>query len=96
MKPVFIYLIVIAVMSLITLITFAVDKKQSGNESNGRIPEIVLLSLASMGGSVGALIGMYVLRHKTNFTTKFHFAITAWLSLAVQAALLIILFGGAI
>lgn len=95
MKPLFIYLIVIAAMSVINLIAFAADKKQSGNESNGRIPEIVLLSLTSFGGAAGAMIGMYVLRHKTNPVTKFHFAITAWLSLAVQVAVAIILAGGA-
>ena len=55
------------------------------------MPEIVLLTLTTFGGAVGAMIGMYVLRHKTNPVTKFHFAVTAWLSLAVQAALGVLL-----
>ncbi len=86
-----VYLAVIAVMSIFTLLCFAVDKKNSSNEANARTPEIVLLSLTTFGGAIGAMVGMYVLRHKSNFVTKFHFAITAWLSLAVQAALAVLL-----
>ena len=85
------YFALLAVVSLITLICFAVDKKNSSKEGRGRMPEIVLLTLTTFGGAVGAMIGMYVLRHKTNPVTKFHFAVTAWLSLAVQAALGVLL-----
>ena len=81
------YLILIGVMSLITLCTFAFDKARSKNEANTRTPEIVLLSLISFGGALGGLVGMYVLRHKTNFITKFHFGITVWLSALLQAAI---------
>ena len=87
-----IFLIVEGVLSLVTLLVFAADKKLSGKESNGRIPEIVLLSLTTFFGAPGALIGMYVLRHKTNFVTKFHFAITVWLALAVQIGIGVLLF----
>lgn len=85
-----IYLVMIAVMSFLSFVAFAVDKKRSSRES-GRIPEIVLLSLATFGGATGAVAGMYLLRHKTNFATKFHFAITVWLSLIVQAMLAVLL-----
>ena len=47
----------------------------------------MVLSLCSFGGAIGACIGMYGLRHKTNPVTKFHFFVTLWLSLVVQAAL---------
>ena len=86
-----IYGILIAVMSILALAVFAYDKSRSSKEDGGRIPEIVLLSLATFGGAIGALIGMYCLRHKTNPLTKFHFAITVWLSLAVQAAIAVLL-----
>ena len=86
------YIITIAVMSVLTFIAFAVDKIKSSGDSS-RIPEIVLLSLISFGGSVGGLIGIYVLRHKTNPITKFHFAVTEFAALAVQAFLLIKLAG---
>ena len=87
-----IYIITVAVMSVLTFITFAIDKIKSSGDSS-RIPEIVLLSLISFGGSVGGLIGIYVLRHKTNPITKFHFALTEFAALAVQAFLLIKLAG---
>lgn len=85
-----IYLILLAVMSVITLATYAIDKKNSANEANGRIPEIVLLSLTTFGGAIGALVGIYVLRHKSNFVTKFHFGITVWLSAIIQAGIAVL------
>ncbi len=85
-----IYLIILAVVSVVTLLLFAIDKKNSANEANARIPEIVLLSLMTFGGALGGLVGMYVLRHKSNFVTKFHFAITVWASLIVQAVLAVL------
>ena len=90
-----IYIIVIAVMSLATLIAFAIDKAKSANEANSRFPEMVLLSLCTFGGAAGGLIGMYVIRHKTNPVTKFHFAITVWLSAAAQAVIAAMMIGGA-
>ena len=86
-----VYLILLGAMSFITFTVFAIDKKSSHNESNGRIPEIVLLSLTSFGGSIGAMLGMYGLRHKTNFKTKYHFALTAWISLIVQIGLAVLM-----
>ncbi len=85
------YLIKLATMSLITLYAYIIDKKNSSRESNARIPEIVLLSLTTFGGAIGALIGIYGFRHKSNFVTKFHFAITVWLSLIVQIAIAVLL-----
>lgn len=88
------YIITIAAMSVLTVIAFAVDKIKSKGD-NSRIPEMVLLSLISFGGAVGGLIGMYVLRHKTNAVTKFHFAVTEFAALAVQIYLFIMILGGA-
>ena len=86
-----IYLILLAAMSIITFFVFAVDKIRSKKETNTRTPEIVLLSLFTFGGAVGGLGGMYLLRHKTNFATKFHFGITVWPAFLVQAALAVML-----
>ncbi len=86
-----IYLLRLTIISLITLYAFIKDKKNSSRETNARIPEIVLLSLTTFGGALGALIGIYVFRHKSNFVTKFHFGITVWLSLIVQAAIVVLL-----
>ena len=81
------YLIFIAVVSLITVIIFGADKKISKKENAVRVPEIILLSLISLGGAVGGLIGMYGFRHKTVFKDKFHFGIGLWISLILQIAL---------
>jgi len=54
------YLIVI---NVITLVFFAVDKIHA-IENKSRIRIITLLGLAFIGGSLGAIIAMYVFRHK--------------------------------
>ncbi len=82
-----IYLALLGVMSMIALAAYAVDKKSSAKETNARMPEMVLLSLTTFGGALGAMVGIYVLRHKSNFVTKFHFGITVWCSLIVQLAI---------
>lgn len=85
-----IYLGILAGMSLLTFLAFAVDKRNSSKEGKGRTPEIVLLSLASFGGALGAVLGMVLLRHKTDSVTKFHFAFTIWPSLVLQIALAVL------
>ena len=52
------------VMTLSTFVIYAYDKSIAGSEST-RVPEKVLLLLALFGGTLGALAGMKVLRHKT-------------------------------
>lgn len=79
-----IYLCVIAVCSTATLVLFGIDKHRSKKEGKIRIPEIVLLTLTGFGGSIGALIGMYGMRHKTFFKRKFYFALTVWLAAMLQ------------
>lgn len=55
-----------------------------------RIPEATLLLVAAVGGSVGCLIGMYTVRHKTRHI-KFTFGIP--LILAIQILLAVLLLG---
>jgi uncharacterized membrane protein YsdA (DUF1294 family) len=62
---------------------------RSKKETNSRVPEIVLLSMIGFGGAFGGLLGMYALRHKTIFKTKFHFIISVWAATLVQAAIAI-------
>ncbi len=82
-----VYLIYTAVVSLITIIFFASDKIKSKNEKRTRTPEAVLLSLISLGGACGGLVGIYAFRHKTCFSEKFQFAIGVWASFVFQVAL---------
>ncbi len=60
-----ILLIYFAVINIITFIAYARDKRLAKKANARRIPEKTLLLLAAIGGSIGALIAMYTLRHKT-------------------------------
>ncbi len=80
-----IYLIVI---NIITFIVFAIDKHLAKMGSR-RIREITLLELSLVGGSLGGLIAMYAVRHKTK---KLKFVITVPVMLIAQVTLLVYLF----
>lgn len=55
-----------------------------------RIPEATLMTAAILGGSIGCLIGMYTVRHKTRHL-KFTLGIPVILALQVLFLLLILL-----
>ena len=93
--PIKYYFIVCGVMSLIAFIAFAVDKAASKG-SGARIPEITLLTLATLGGGVGAMLGKVLLRHKSNAKRKLHFAIVLTISFVIQMAFAILLLGSAV
>lgn len=56
-------------INLVTFFVFGFDKLKAKykekHEAARRVPEKTLFLLAALGGSVGALIGMRVWRHKT-------------------------------
>ena len=58
------FVIFILAMTIITFVAFGVDKWKAKNDK-WRTPESTLFQLAIFGGSVGALLGMQVWRHKT-------------------------------
>lgn len=76
--------IYLAAITLITFIAFAIDKSKSKSKSR-RIPERTLLIMSAIGGSLGALLAMHFVRHKTQHA-KFKYGIPAML--AVHIALL--------
>ena len=55
------YLIVI---NVVTFLVYGIDKWKA-KQGSWRISEATLLILAVIGGSIGALLGMKVWRHKT-------------------------------
>lgn len=59
-----IYLIFLAVMSVIAFILYGVDKRKAIKKA-WRTPEAVLLGFGFFGGAIGALLGMKAFRHKT-------------------------------
>ncbi len=71
--PLRVYLVITAVMGLITLIMFGLDKllSKAGIDLGAvrytpkRISERTLLTLCFFGGSLGGMLGMLIFRHKT-------------------------------
>lgn len=59
-----IFIIYLAVINIITFAVFGIDKLKAVKDK-WRIPEKVLFLLSIIGGSVGAILGMYTFRHKT-------------------------------
>ena len=60
-RMLFAYLIVV---NFVAFVLYGVDKRRAIRKL-WRIPESVLMGVAAIGGSVGALIGMLLFRHKT-------------------------------
>ena len=56
-----IYLILVNAISFLLML---IDK-QKAKKKKWRIPEATLMGSAAIGGSIGALAGMYTFRHKT-------------------------------
>jgi len=70
-------------INVLTFLLYGIDKWKA-RRGKWRIPEDTLIWLAIAGGSIGALLGMYLFRHKTQHR-KFTLGIPA--ILIVQAAL---------
>ena len=65
MKPVILAaLVYLALVNLIAFAVYGADKRRAKKDKR-RVPEKTLFLLAFIGGSVGALAGMYTFRHKT-------------------------------
>lgn len=86
LKTLLIYFVAI---NIITFIAYARDKRLAKKPNARRIPEKTLLLLAAIGGSIGALIAMYTLRHKT-LHKKFFLGVPA--ILIIQIAIILYLY----
>ena len=71
-------------INVVTFLVYGIDKLKA-KQGSWRISEATLLSLAVIGGSVGALLGMQVWHHKTKHK-KFKYGLP--LILLVQIALI--------
>lgn len=80
-------LLYMLLMSIVTFILYAADKRKA-EKGKWRIRESTLILFSFLGGSVGAMFGMFSLRHKTKhvkflvlvpLSLLIHVAILAWL-----------------
>lgn len=81
-KTVLIYLVII---NLAAFFLYGIDKHKARNKQ-WRISEKILLGIAVIGGSVGAIAGMYIFHHKTR---HWYFRYGLPLIIYIQAAILI-------
>ena len=73
-------------INLLTFFVYGIDKWKAKRDK-WRVPEATLLMLAALGGSVGALLGMFVFHHKTKhkkFLIGVPLILLAQLALAYQ------------
>ncbi len=82
MKLIISYLLIINALGLVLML---VDKYKA-KKNLWRIPEATLMGVAALGGSVGCLIGMYTVRHKT-LHLKFTVGIPVILAFQVMAVI---------
>ena len=76
--------LLLAAVNLLAFVLYGVDKLKA-KKGAWRIPEATLISTALLGGSIGALIGMYTVRHKTRhikFTVGIPLILLAQIALA--------------
>lgn len=79
-----ILLIYLAVINFIAFVAYAVDKVNAAKHRS-RIKIVTLLGLAFVGGSVGSLLAMYLLRHKTR---KDYFTVGVPLIMVMQVVVI--------
>lgn len=77
----------LVLVNALTFLLMLVDK-QKARRGAWRIPEASLLGVAAMGGSIGAILGMRLFRHKTR---HLKFSLGLPLILAVQIVLILLL-----
>ena len=79
------YLVLVNAAALALMLT---DKKKA-RRGAWRIPESTLMTVALVGGSIGAIAGMYLVRHKTRHP-KFFIGLPVILTLQIAAILVFI------
>ena len=78
------FIIYVIVINLIAFLAMYIDKRRA-QYGKWRIPEQTLFILALIGGSIGAIAGMYTFRHKTK---KLRFTIVFPVILVMQIILI--------
>lgn len=86
--PFYLVLLYLTLANVIAFVLYGVDKLKA-QRNWMRVSEFTLLMVAMLSGSLGALIGMNVWRHKTK---HWKFTIGIPLVLLLQIALMVILY----
>lgn len=81
-KLILIYLLIINALSFLLMLA----DKYKAKKNLWRIPEKTLFTAAALGGSIGSLLGMYMVRHKTQHL-KFTLGIPLILAAQVVAVI---------
>lgn len=79
-------LLYFVIVSAVTFAFYGYDKAQARRHGS-RIPEVMLLGLGALGGSIGGFLGQRVFRHKTK---KISFLIPFWLIIVAQLYVLLV------
>ena len=79
------FIIYLIIINLIAFLAMYIDKRKA-KYGRWRIPEQTLFILALIGGSIGAIAGMYTFRHKTK---KMRFVVGFPVILVLQIILII-------
>jgi uncharacterized membrane protein YsdA (DUF1294 family) len=74
----------LATINLVTVAFYGYDKVRA-YAGVGRVPEVVLHGLGALGGSPGALLAMWLFRHKT---LKGSFRILFWAIVVLQISVI--------
>lgn len=85
MEILLVYLLIINAAAFLLML---VDKYKA-RKNLWRIPEATLIGSAVIGGSIGAMLGMYTVRHKTKHL-KFTIGIPVILALQIVLAVFLI------
>ena len=85
-----ILLVYLLLINAVGFLLMLVDKYKA-KRNLWRIPEATLMGVAAIGGSIGAIAGMNLFRHKTKHA-KFYIGLPVILVLQIVAAICIIFF----
>ena len=83
-----IILVYLVTINVATFFTYGLDKRKA-KKAKWRIRETALLTLAVLGGSIGAWLGMKVWHHKT-MHKKFKYGIPLILLVQIAAVVLLL------
>ena len=84
MDIIFIYIVVINAVAFLLML---IDKYKA-KKNLWRIPEATLMGVAAIGGSLGAILGMRLVRHKTKHL-KFSLGLPVLLALHILLGILL-------